>query len=131
MNNRVDIKIEGDLGHSYIRPYINGEYLPLCHSIIPNDEKNPTKITFVACDNSYISAENVETDFQNYTKIAIIILQNELLKHGDLYNGFLASIKSALKKLDHKKRACGGLDISADEYTEISENILKFIIGEE
>lgn len=62
---------------------------------------------------------------------AVKVLRNELLKHGDLYNGFLASIKSALKNLDYKKRASGGLDISEDEYTEISESILKFIIGEE
>lgn len=131
MKNRVDIKCEGDSEHAYIRPYVNGEYLPFCHSVIPNDKQNPTKVTFVACENPYISAENIETDFQNYTKIGIIILQNELLKHGDLYNGFLASIQSAIKTLDYEKRASGGLDISEDEYTEISESILKFVIGEE
>lgn len=62
---------------------------------------------------------------------AVKVLRNELLKHGDLYNGFLASIQSAIKTLDYEKRESGGLDISEDEYTEISESILKFIIGEE
>lgn len=62
---------------------------------------------------------------------AVKVLRNELLKHGDLYNGFLASIQSAIKTLDYEKRASGGLDISEDEYTEISKSILKFVIGEE
>lgn len=131
MKNRVDIKCEGDSEHLYVKPYINGEYLPHCASIIPDDTSNLTKIKFIQGEFPQINIENVETDLSQYVKIATIILRNELTKHGDLYNGFLASIKSALKNLDYEKRACGGLDISADEYTEISENILKFIIGEE
>lgn len=48
------------------------------------------------------------------------ILRDELLKHGDLYNGFLASIQSAIAE--------------APNYTKmdkLAELILKRIIGEE
>ena len=54
-------------------------------------------------------------------KEAIIILRNELLNHGDLYDSFSASITSALNEVPN-----GGC------YTkELSEHILKRIMGEE
>lgn len=59
------------------------------------------------------------------------ILRKELLKHGYLYDAFIASMKSALKDLDYERRSSGGLDISPDDYEEIPEKILKRIIGEE
>ena len=48
------------------------------------------------------------------------VLQEELLKHGDLYNGFIMSIQTAIKE--------------APNYTknnELAEIILKRIIGED
>lgn len=52
------------------------------------------------------------------------ILRDELLKHGDLYNGFLASIESSLK--EQKVTA-----LPFQPESEIAEKILKRIIGEE
>lgn len=47
---------------------------------------------------------------------AVCVLREELMKHGDLYNGFLASINSVIRE-----------GISED----ISERILARIIGED
>lgn len=52
------------------------------------------------------------------------ILRDELLNHGDLYNGFISSIESSLK--EHRTT---GLPLKME--SEIAENILKRIIGEE
>lgn len=51
---------------------------------------------------------------------AVKVLRNELLKHEDFYNGFLASIISAIKDSESNIYA-----------SEMAENILKRIIGEE
>lgn len=50
-----------------------------------------------------------------------IVLRNELLKHEDLYDGFHASIKSALNDFGYVKNS---------KNTEMAEKILKRIIGE-
>lgn len=62
------------------------------------------------------------------TKIqqAASILRDELLKHGDLYNAFLASIESSLSEYCSR---CIGKDSNANH--EVAEKILKRIIGEE
>lgn len=51
---------------------------------------------------------------------AIKVLRKELLKHGDLYKGFYASILSVFKEMG-----------PCVEEIELAENILKRIIGEE
>lgn len=53
---------------------------------------------------------------------AVKVLRNELLKHSDVYDGFLASIRSAIKELPEDKA------IWADE---LAEMILKRVIGED
>lgn len=60
---------------------------------------------------------------ENVTE-SVKILQNELLKHEDLYNGFSASIASALK--DHW---CCGLPFEPEE--DVAKKILDYVIGEE
>lgn len=125
MKNRVDIKCEGDSEHLYVRPYVNGEYLPRCNSMIPDDESNITKVTFIPGEFPWLYIENVETDLSGFLKIAAIIFRNELLKHDDLYKGFLASIKSALDEHGHM---CCHLE---DENINLANEILKRIIGEE
>ena len=50
---------------------------------------------------------------------AIITLQNELMKHGDLYDAFIASINGAIEDIKH----AGKLNPA--------EHILKRVIGEE
>lgn len=55
---------------------------------------------------------------------AISVLRHELLKHGEIYNGFKSSLKSALESYNY----CG-MPFEPEE--EIAEKILDFLIGEE
>lgn len=55
---------------------------------------------------------------------ALKILQNELLKHEDLYKGFNASITSALKE-----HWCCGLPFEPEE--DVAKKILNYVIGGE
>ena len=55
---------------------------------------------------------------------AVKILWNELLKHEDLYDGFVASISSALKVHGY----CG-LPFEPEE--DVAKKILDYVIGEE
>ncbi len=57
-------------------------------------------------------------------KKAITILRNELLKHDSLYDGFSASIASALKK-----HWCCGLPFESEE--DLAKNILNYLIVDE
>lgn len=56
---------------------------------------------------------------------AVKVLRNELMKYEDIYNGFLASIKSALDEYEHM--CCRSEDANID----LSNEILKRIIGKE
>lgn len=55
---------------------------------------------------------------------AISVLRHELLQHGEIYNGFKTSLKSALESYNY----CG-MPFEPEE--EIAEKILNFLIGEE
>lgn len=55
---------------------------------------------------------------------AAYILRNELLKHNDLYDGFLASIESSVRE----QKLCG---LPFQPEHEIAEKILKRIVGED
>lgn len=55
---------------------------------------------------------------------AIKIIRNELLKYEDLYEGFTASITSALKE-----HWCCGLPFEPEE--DVAKKILDYLIGEE
>lgn len=55
---------------------------------------------------------------------AILVLRHELLQHGEIYNGFKLSLKSALESYNY----CG-MPFEPEE--EIAEKILNFLIGEE
>ena len=55
---------------------------------------------------------------------AVRVLRHELLEHGEIYNGFKASLKSALEKYN-----CCGLPFEPEE--EIAGKMLDFLIGEE
>lgn len=68
---------------------------------------------------------DIRFDYSPYTvKEACKILQGELLKHGDLYNGFLSSIESSLEE-----QKVTGLPFQPE--SDIADKILKRIIGEE
>lgn len=64
---------------------------------------------------------------------AVKILQNELLKHGDLYDGFLASMRSAIDDKFWESRNTDGYscDIGDEDFSEAAELMLKRLIGEE
>lgn len=55
---------------------------------------------------------------------AVAILRHELLTHGEVYNGFKASLKSALEKYNN----CG---LPFEPEDEIAGKILDFVIGVE
>lgn len=57
-------------------------------------------------------------------KSAMIKIRNELLNHDDLYNGFVASIASALKE-----HWCCGLLFDPEE--DVAKKILDYVIGGE
>lgn len=56
---------------------------------------------------------------------AVKVLRNELLKHGELYDGFLASIKSALDAYGY------GTACVPEANKEVAYEVLKCLIGEE
>ncbi len=57
----------------------------------------------------------------------VIAIRKELLKHEELYEGFLASIKSAVFKYQNKQEI---MDVRYDS-EQLSEFVLKQLIGEE
>lgn len=56
---------------------------------------------------------------------SVAVIRNELLKHGEFYDGFLASIESSLREQDVQGLPFG------DTQSEIAEKILKRIVGED
>lgn len=69
---------------------------------------------------------NVKFDFTPKTvEEAISIMRSELLKRGDLYNGFLASIESSIIEQNVTALPFG------DTQHEISEKILQRIVGDD
>lgn len=57
-------------------------------------------------------------------KSAMIKIRNELLNHDDLYNGFVASVASALKE-----HWCCGMPFDPEE--DVAKKILDYVIGGE
>lgn len=69
---------------------------------------------------------NIQFSFAPETvKEAIIVLRNELMKHGDLYNGFLSSIKSALDDYGYEAFCL------EDGNIEVAYEVLRRMIGED
>lgn len=70
-------------------------------------------------ENEYNKIAQITRD--SVAKRSILELRKELLKHEDIYNGFLASIISALNEIPND--GCSTQDMA--------EHILRRIIGEE
>lgn len=84
----------------------------------------PIVLVEIAGGCNFEGMADIYFDYSPYTvKEACKILRDELLKHGDLYNGFISSIESALK--EQKVTA-----LPFQPKSEIAENILKRITGE-
>nr|DAH38203.1 MAG TPA: hypothetical protein [Caudoviricetes sp.] len=70
-----------------------------------------------------LTTVNSSTSSQSITD-AISVLRHELLQHGEIYQGFKSSLKSALEI-----HSICGIQIESEE--ETAEKILDFMIGEE
>lgn len=89
------------------------------------------RITF-ECINPETMLYEVEHNVGKHDELitaAIAILRAELLKHSDIYNGFLACINSAIKeKVDSSQLWLYDIFIDTEDW---AESVLERIIGEE
>lgn len=92
-------------------------------------EHYPQEIQFTDGKAKEVLKENSESHSQTIQE-AVITLRDELLKHSDVYNGFLASIMSVLEPREEEVS-----DLESVIYAEfgtcaLANDILKRIIGE-
>lgn len=120
----ANVKIEQDKQNEMIhRVFVNGEKLKRVNHIDLNIDVNeaPQVNVGIVGGCNFEGMADIHFDYSPYNfREACKILLEELLKHEELYDGFKASIVSAIN--------------DAPNYTpteEISERILKRIIGEE
>ena len=133
----ANVKIEQDKENKNIhRVFIDGKQIDKITHL--DFQVNPLEIPSVALNIERMSGVDFEGQAEvNFLKDpftvqnACKILRDELLKHGDLYDGFVASILSVLKE-NSRCIGDGETEIIA-EYGEnkLAEEILKRIIGEE
>lgn len=113
--HRVDL----GLHHNGLMARIDGEYVPAFERIDPDNEESAEKMKFIPNENILFS-KDIQVDLSQYVRFSVIVLRNELWNHGVLYDGFLASIKSALN------------ECPADEDNDFkAKAVLRRIIGEE
>ena len=123
----ANVKIEQDKQNEMIhRVFVDGEKLKRVNHIDLNidvAEAPQVNVGIVGgCD--FEGMADVHFDYSPYTvKESCKILRDELLKHGDLYRAFSASIESSLR--EQKVTA-----LPFQPKSEIAENILKRITGE-
>ena len=126
----ANVKIEQDKKNKHIhRVFVDGKQIEkITHLDFQVDPQEFPSVTLNIEQMSGVDFEGrAEVNFLNNpfnVQAACRILREELLKHGDLYNGFLSSIESSLKE-----QKVTGLPFQPE--IEIAENILKRIIGED
>lgn len=111
----------------YFRVYKDGQKITRVRHIDANFDVDevPTVNVEIVGGLDFEGMADIRFDYSPYTvKEACKILQDELLKHGDLYSGFISSIESSLKE-----QKVTGLPFQPE--SEIAENVLKRIIGED
>ena len=122
----ANVKIEQDKENNHIhRVFIDGKQIEKITHL--DFQVNPMEFPSVTLNIERMSGIDFEGQAEvNFLKdpftvqVACKILRDELLKHGDLYRAFSASIYSALK------------DMPEDTFIdEMPETILKRIIGED
>lgn len=112
--------------HPYFRVYKDGQEITRVRHLDANFDVDeiPTVNVEIVGGFDFEGMADIHFDYSPQTvKEACKILRDELLKHGDLYNGFISSIESALK--EQKVTA-----LPFQPKSEIAENILKRITGE-
>lgn len=124
----ANVKIEQDKENKHIyRVFVNGEKLKRVNHIDLNidvAEVPQVNVGIVGgCD--FEGMADIYFDYSPYTvKEACKILRDELVKYGDLYNGFISSIESSIK--DQRI-----IPLPGHTKKEIAEKILSRIIGED
>ena len=120
----ANVKIEqNEEKRPYFRVYKDGQEITRVRHIDANfdvDEIPTVNVEIVGgCD--FEGMADIHFDYSPQTvKEACKILREELLKHGDLYDGFKASIISALKETGF-----------AEDIRDVADRTLIRIIGEE
>ena len=113
--------------HPYFRVYKDGQKITRVRHIDANFDVDeiPTVNVGIVGGFDFEGMADIHFDYSPYTvKEAFKILREELVKHDDLYSGFLSSIESSLKE-----QKVTGLPFQPE--SEIAEKILKRIIGED
>ena len=126
----ANVKIEQDKENKHIhRVFIDGKQIEKITHL--DFQVNPLEIPSVKLNIERMSGVDfegqAEVNFLNdpfTVQNACKILQEELLKHGDLYRAFSASIESSLKEQKVT-------ELPFQPESEIAEKILNRIIGEE
>ena len=118
----------------YFRVYKDGQKITRVRHIDANFDVDeiPTVNVEIVGGFDFEGMADIHFDYSPQTvKEACKIMRDELLKHEDLYDGFVASILSMLKE-NSRYIGDGETEITA-EYGEnqLAEEILKRIIGEE
>lgn len=122
----ANVRIEQDKERPYKhRLTINGMDFSNCTCSVELEAGSipEVNITMTGAVPEYTGQADVNFTSESVTQ-AGYILRNELLKHNDLYDGFLASIESSVRE----QKLCG---LPFQPEHEIAEKILKRIIGED
>ena len=132
----ANVKIEQDKENKHVhRVFIDGKQIEKITHL--DFQINPLEIPSVTLNIERMSGVDFEGQAEvNFLKDtftvqnACKILRDELLKHGDLYDGFVASILSVLKE---NSRYIGDREteiVAEFGENQLAEEILKRIIGE-
>ena len=120
----ANVKIEQDKEHPWIqRVYKDEKEITRVRHIDANFDVDeiPTVNVEIVGGFDFEGMADIHFDYSPQTvKEACKILREELLKHGDLYDGFKASIISALKETGF-----------AEDIRDVADRTLIRIIGEE
>lgn len=124
----ANVKIEQDKEHPWIQKvYKDGKEITRVRHIDANFdvEEIPTVNVEIAGGLDFEGMADIHFDYSPHTvKEACKIMREELLKHGDLYMAFLASIESSLR--EQKITA-----LPFQPESDIADKILQRIIGED
>ena len=124
----ANVKIEQDKENPLVhRVYKDGKKITRVRHVDTNFgvDEVPTVNVEIVGGFDFDGMEDIHFDYSPYTvKEACKILREELLKHGDLYRAFSASIESSLK--EQKVTA-----LPFQPESDIADKILQRIIGED
>ena len=124
----ANVKIEqNEEKRPYFRVYKDGQEITRVRHIDANFDVDeiPTVNVEIVGGFDFEGMADIHFDYSPQTvKEACKILREELMKHGDLYNGFLSSIESSLK--EQKATA-----LPFQPERDIADKILQRIIGED